>query len=156
MTYVPSGFWPRLVSRFLASSEFIAIVLRSLGFDADRVKELTKEVVSGETEVEKLDLEWAYWKTGIELWYKDVSLMRLSEIVPDGCFKGCQASPPKYNRSSRHPIDPSVDTKDLTFELNGSWMPVDLNPSRGIEILVPDAVNLNKLQNELHDVQSST
>jgi len=156
MTYVPSGFWARLISRFLASSEFIAIVLQNLGFDSDRVKELAKDLVSGDADVEKLDLEWAYWKTGIELWYKDVSLMRLSEIIPEGSFHGCKAGPPKFSRSSRYPIDPSVDTKDLSFELNGSWVPVDVNPNRGIEILVPDAVNVNKLLSDFQEMQAAT
>ena len=156
MTYVPSGFWARLISRFLASSEFIAIILRNLGFDSDRVSELAKDLVSGVADVGKLDLEWAYWKSGIELWYKDVSLMRLSEIIPEGSFHGCKAGPPKFSRSSRYPIDPSVDTKDLTFELNGSWVPVDLNPNRGIEVLVPDAVNVNKLLNDLQELQAAT
>lgn len=156
MTYVPSGFWPRIISRFLASSEFIAIVLRNSGYDPDKVKALSEELVSGEAEVERLDLEWTYWKTGIELWYKDMSLIRLSEIIPEGSFHGCKASPPKYNRSGRYPIDPSVDTKELTFELNGSWVPVDVNPNRGIEVLVPDTVNLSKLHNELQEMQAAT
>lgn len=127
-----------------------------MGFNSDKVKELAKEMVSGEAEMETLDLEWAYWKTGIELWYKDMSLMRLSEIFPEGSYHGCKASPPKYNRSGRSPIEPSVDTRDLTFELNGSWVPVDVNPNRGIEILFPDTVNLNKLHSELQEMQAAT
>lgn len=154
MSYVPSGFWARLISRFLASSEFVAIILRNLGCDRAQVRELTEQLVSVDSKATGLDLEWAYWKTGIELWYKGLSLMRLCEIHPDpeGSFHGCKSSPSIFAHSVSSPVEPSVDARDLTFELNGSWIPVDMNPNRGIEILVPDAVCLSMLHNCLQDV----
>lgn len=155
MTYVPSGFWPRLISRFLASSDFAAVVLRNLGYNKEQVSELTKHLFSGETNC-STDLEWAYWKTGIELWYKGLSLLRLTEILPEGSFRGCKPSPSIFTQSETSPMEPSVDVQDMSFELNGSWIPVDMNPNRGIEILVPDTVCLSMLQNEVQDNHANT
>ena len=156
MSYVPSGFWARLISRFLASSEFVAIVIRNLGCERSQVKEMMGQMVSIDSKATGLDLEWGYWKTGIELWYKGLSLLRLCEIHPEGSFHGCKSSPSIFAHSVSSPIEPSVDVRDLTFELNGKWIPVDMNPNRGIEILVPDAVCLSMLHNCLQDVQNST
>lgn len=155
MTYVPSGFWPRLISRFLASSEFTSIVLRNLGYTMEQVKEQTRQLVAGEFKG-STDLEWAYWKTGIELWYKGLSLLRLTEILPGGSFEGCQPSSSIFAQSETSPVEPWVDVHDLTFELGGNWIPVDITPNRGIEILVPDTVCLGVLQNEVQDMHAST
>ena len=155
MTYVPSGFWPRLISRFLASSEFVSIVLRNLAYEKDQIKELTGQLMSGESKG-SLDLEWTYWKTGIELWYKGLSLLRLTEILPGGSFQGCTPSPSIFTQSEASPVEPSNDIRDLTFELNGHFVPVDMNPNRGIEIFVPDTVCLGMLQNEVQDIHAST
>ena len=155
MSYVPSGFWARLISRFLASSEFVAIVLRNLGYNQTQVKELAEHLVSVDSTTTRLDLEWSYWKTGIELWYKGLSLMRLCEICPEGSFHSCKSSPSIFASSGSSPIEPFVDAKELMFELNGSWFPVDMNPSRGIEIVVPDTVCLSMLQNFVQEVQEN-
>ena len=155
MTYVPSGFWPRLVSRFLASSEFSGIVLRNLGYSKEQVGEITKELMSGESK-SLVDLEWTYWKTGIELWYKGLSLLRLCEITPGGSFQGCKPSSSIFTQSETSPVEPSMDVDDLTFELNGNWVPVEMTPNRGIEIFVPDTVCLAMLHNEIHDRHTST
>ena len=139
MTYVPSGFWPRLISRFLTCTTFVSIVLRALGHSEERVKEEVAQVTTGETG-QALGLEWSYWKTGIELWYKGLSLLRVCEILPEGNFHECQPSPSIFEQSRTVPLEPSQATQDLSFELNGQWMPVDMTPNHGIEILVPDTV----------------
>ena len=155
MTYVPSGFWPRLVSRFLASSNFSSIVLRNLGYTKEQVKEHTQHLASGEFKG-STDLEWAYWKTGIELWYKGLSLLRLSEILPGGSFEGCKPSSSIFAQSETSPVEASVDVRNVAFELGGRWIPVEMTTSRGIEILVPDTVCLSMLQNEVQDNHTST
>ena len=155
MTYVPSGFWPRLISRYLASSEFVTIVLRTLGYNEEQVKELSESLISGESRG-SVDLEWSYWKTGIELWYKGLSLMRVTEILSQGIFHNCKPSSSIFMQSETSPVEPSVDVHDLTFELGGNWVPVDMNPNRGIEILVPDTVSLSMLQTEVQDNHAST
>ena len=148
MTYVPSGFWPRLISRFLTCSTFVSIVLRALGYSEDVIKEKVSEVTNGESS-RALGLEWAYWKTGIELWYKGLSLLRVSEILPESAFQHCEPSPSIFEQSRTVPIEPSQAVEDLSFELNKQWMPVHMTPNHGIEILVPDTVCPALLKNEL-------
>ena len=148
MTYVPSGFWPRLISRFLTCSTFVSIVLRALGYSEDVIKEKVSEVANGESS-RALGLEWAYWKTGIELWYKGLSLLRVSEILPESAFQHCEPSPSIFEQSRTVPIEPFQAVEDLSFELNRQWMPVHMTPNHGIEILVPDTVCPALLKNEL-------
>ena len=153
MTYVPSGFWPRLISRFLASKEFGEVLLLSLGFDKSQIKAEMEELISG-AHAGAVSLEWSYWKTGIELWYKGLSLIRVAELFPDGSFHDCKPSPSIFENTWTTPIEPAVDSVDLSFDLNGHWMPVDMTPSRGIEIIVPDTVCLAQLNKELEKVRS--
>ena len=48
MTYVPSGFWPRLISRFLASAKFTGVILQSLGYSEEQIKEISDQIISGQ------------------------------------------------------------------------------------------------------------
>ena len=148
MTYVPSGFWPRLISRFLASSSFTGVILQSLGYSEDQIKEISDQIISGQLGG-AVSLEWSYWKSGIELWYKGLSLIRLTEVMPGGSFQDCKPSPSIFDQSSSTPIEPAFDTQDLSFELGGGWMPVEMTPSRGVEIFVPDTVCLAALQKDV-------
>ena len=148
MAYVPSGFWPRLISRFLASTSFTRVILQSLGYKEDEIKEISEQIISGQLG-SAVSLEWSYWKTGIELWYKGLSLIRLTEVMPNGNFKDCKSSPSIFEQSSSTPIEPAFDTQDLSFELGGGWMPVEMTPSRGVEIIVPDTVCLSALQKDI-------
>ena len=147
MTYVPSGFWPRLISRFLTSSRFSALVLQSLGFPEDQIKEISSQLISGQMNG-AISIEWSYWRTGIELWYKGLSLLRVAEILPNSTFRKCAPSPSIFEQSSTAPIEPAVDVDDLSFELNGHWMPVDMTPNHGVEVLIPDTVCPARLQEE--------
>ena len=150
MTYVPSGFWPRLISRFLTCSSFVGVVLRALGHSEEDVGAKVGQVTTGETN-RALGLEWTYWKTGIELWYKGMSLLRVTEILSDGVFDDCEPSPSIFEQSRTVPIKPADDVRDLSFELNGQWMPVDLTPNHGIEILVPDTVCPAVIKSEMEE-----
>ena len=154
MTYVPSGFWPRLISRFLASTDISGVVLKSLGYDGDKIAEISEQIISGGLG-SGVSLEWSYWKTGIEFWYKGLSLLRVTEILPQGSFQDCKPSPSIFEHSSSVPIEPCNAADDLSFELNGSWMPVDMTPNRGIEILVTDTVCLAMLHRELEEARNA-
>lgn len=155
MTYVPSGFWPRLISRFLTSSRFCMIVLQSLGFPEDQIKEVSSQLISGQMN-NAISIEWSYWQTGIELWYKGLSLIRVAEILPNGTFQNCDPSPSIFEQSRTSPVEPAFDTDDLSFELNGNWMPVDMTPNRGVEIIVPDTVCPALLQQEYASKTAAT
>lgn len=154
MTYVPSGFWPRLISRFLASTDISGAVLKCLGYEEDKITEISEQIIAGQLG-SGVSLEWSYWKTGIELWYKGLSLLRVSEILPGGTFQDCKSSPSIFQQSSSNPIEPSEAADDLSFELNGSWMPVDMTPNRGIEVLVADTVCLAMIHRELEEARTA-
>ena len=152
MTYVPSGFWPRLISRFLTCSVFVGVVLRALGHTEAELKERVNRVTTGETS-KAVGLEWTYWKTGIEFWYKGLSLLRVTEILAEEIFEGCESSPSIFEQSCTVPIKPLEAVQDLSFELNKQWMPVQSpeSPNHGIEILVPDTVCPAVLRREMEE-----
>lgn len=77
MSYFPSGFWSRLISRILADDTIIDII-RSIFI-------LPKEVAQISEIAKLLDLkaEWILWKTGFQLKYGDITLFRMREILPN-------------------------------------------------------------------------
>lgn len=138
MTYVPSGFWPRLLTRFLTSSDMVKIVLRALGFTEKQIDEVVKN--SGDMS-SFVNLEWSYWATGVEFWYQESSLLRVAEIRPEGTFHDClPSSQGTCRRIPTVPFEPSEDCEDLSFQLCGQWMAVDMTPNTGVEVLVPDYI----------------
>lgn len=139
MSFVPNGFWPRLISRLLTDDIFYIIVLRSLGLVEAKINSLMK-AHKKDSSAAVSDLTWSYWKTGIEFWYKEMSILRVAEVTPDPSYTDCLPSPSIVDQTDTSPIEPSVDTDGLTFELNNQWLPIDLQPHRGVEILVADAV----------------
>lgn len=139
MSFVPNGFWPRLISRFLTDDMFYIIVLRSFGMSNAKINDLIKDHEK-DSSATVCNLTWSYWKTGIEFWYKEISILRVAEVMPDPSYTDCLPSPSIFEQTDTTPIEPCNDTDGLTFELNNQWLPVDLQPHRGIEILVPDAV----------------
>uniref|UniRef100_A0A1X7UH02 non-specific serine/threonine protein kinase n=1 Tax=Amphimedon queenslandica TaxID=400682 RepID=A0A1X7UH02_AMPQE len=142
MKYVPSGFWPRLISRFLTSSDFAVIVLKALGFSEKEIEETVRIMISGDLST-LVELEWSYWTTGVEFWYKGYSLLRVAEIRPEGTFSDClpsSAQGSSYSRTPSIPFEPLEDCEDLSFQLNGQWLAVDETPNTGLEVLVPDYI----------------
>lgn len=74
MSYFPSGFWSRLMSRILADDTIIDII-RSFFI-------LPKDIAQDMDLVKLLDLkaEWILWQTGLQLKYGDITLFRMKEI----------------------------------------------------------------------------
>ena len=139
MSFVPNGFWPRLISRFLTDNIFYITVLRSFGMLDAKINDLMKDH-ERDSSTAVCNLTWSYWKTGIEFWYKEISILRVAEVMPDPSYTDCLPSPSIFEIADTAPIEPYFDTDGLTFELNNQWLPVDIQPHRGIEILVPDAI----------------
>jgi len=149
MSFVPNGFWPRLISRFLTDGTFFTIILEAFGLPQAKINELMKEHAR-DSSAAVCNLSWSYWKTGIEFWYKELSVVRVAEVKPEQSFADCLPSPSIFEHTDSKPIEPSVDGDGLTFELNCQWLPVDLQPHRGIEILVPDSVCPQTIQKGLN------
>ena len=146
MPHVPSGFWPRLISRFLADTTFHTVVLECLGYSKSEVEEVTRS-----RSAPRSVLSWVYWRTGLELWYQDSrSILRVTEIMgKKGAFKGCKPSQVPFDDPTQ-PVDPVKDSGDLLFDLQDAWTPVDINRSpRGIEIIVSDCISRQVIQGAL-------
>nr|CAH7742533.1 unnamed protein product [Callosobruchus chinensis] len=111
MSYFPSGFWSRLISRILADDTIIDII-RSIFIPP-------KEVAQDPHLVRLLDLkaEWVLWQTGLQLKYGDTTLFRVKEVL--------------HNSAAHY--------RQLRFRLKqeGVWVDVDLQSSSILEIYFP-------------------
>ncbi|XP_075215251.1 leucine-rich repeat kinase [Lycorma delicatula] len=114
MSYFPSGFWSRLMTRLLADDAIVDIV-RSFFI-------MPKEVSQDAKLAKLLDVraEWVLWQTGMELRYSDMVLFRMKEVIPS-----VRNSPIDYRRLR------------LKLKQEGVWSDVDLNNSSILEILLP-------------------
>lgn len=74
MSYFPSGFWSRLISRILADDTIVDII-RSFFI-------LPKDVAQDVHLAKLLDFkaEWVLWQTGLQLKYGDITLFRMREV----------------------------------------------------------------------------
>ncbi|KAJ8942684.1 hypothetical protein NQ314_010008 [Rhamnusium bicolor] len=111
MSYFPSGFWSRLISRILADDTIIDII-RSFFI-------LPKEIAQDMHLVKLLDLkaEWMLWQTGLQLKYGDVTLFRMKEVL--------------HNSAAHY--------RQLRFRIKqeGIWCDVDLQSTSVLEIYFP-------------------
>ncbi|KAJ9598231.1 hypothetical protein L9F63_011052, partial [Diploptera punctata] len=114
MSYFPSGFWSRLITRILADDTIVDIV-RAFFI-------MPKEMVQDPKLAQMFDVraEWILWQTGMELRYADTTLFRLKEVLPN-----MKNSP--------------LDYRQLRFILKqeGIWGDVDLVNSSILEIFFP-------------------
>ncbi|KMQ95071.1 leucine-rich repeat serine threonine-protein kinase 1-like protein [Lasius niger] len=114
MSYFPSGFWSRLITRILADDAIVEIVMSFLA--------PFKDFVDDNIFASLLDLqaEWVLWQTGIELRYSGITLLRLKEVC--------------YNLKNS-----PYDYRQFKFKLkqDGIWCTVDLRNSAILEIWFP-------------------
>lgn len=100
MTYFPSGFWSRLITRILGDDSIIEIVRCFFIIPKEVILEKTNnrivrvyfgflfdwfsQVLQDSQLVKLLDVkvEWVLWQTGMELRYSDIVIFRVKEILP--------------------------------------------------------------------------
>nr|XP_018906420.1 PREDICTED: leucine-rich repeat serine/threonine-protein kinase 1 isoform X2 [Bemisia tabaci] len=114
MSYFPSGFWSRLITRVLADDSIVEIV-RSFFI-------IPKEVSQDAKLAQLLDVkvEWVLWQTGMELRYSDLVLFRMKEILP-----GLKSAPVDYR------------TLKMKLKQEGIWNSVDVANSSILEVYMP-------------------
>ena len=114
MSYFPSGFWSRLITRILADEAIVDVVMSFLTPFKDAVDE---KIFASMLDTHA---EWILWQTGIELRYAGVSLLRLKEV--------------NYNLKNS-----PYDYRQYKFKLkqDGIWCTVDLKNSAILEIWFP-------------------
>ncbi|XP_041363499.1 leucine-rich repeat serine/threonine-protein kinase 1-like [Gigantopelta aegis] len=84
MTYFPSGFWPRLITRVLADTSLYDIVLRLFQIPADLVASSP-----GVKAMTNDPPEWRCWQTGLSLYYLGVEILRVREVQLDSNMSMC-------------------------------------------------------------------
>ncbi|XP_045460940.1 leucine-rich repeat serine/threonine-protein kinase 1 [Harmonia axyridis] len=111
MSYFPSGFWSRLISRLLAD-DTITDIIRSFFV-------VPKDLVQDPDLWKLLDVkaDWILWQTGVELRYGDVTLFRLKEVL--------------------HTSDDIYRHMRFRIKQEGIWTDVDLENSSILEIYFP-------------------
>ncbi|KAK3770733.1 hypothetical protein RRG08_011777 [Elysia crispata] len=75
MTYFPSGFWSRLITRVLADGSFYNIVRDLFHLPVDLLHRSPEVKVLAER-----GPEWRCWQTGFELFYLGFEVMRIREV----------------------------------------------------------------------------
>ncbi|XP_033739221.1 leucine-rich repeat serine/threonine-protein kinase 1-like isoform X2 [Pecten maximus] len=73
MTYFPSGFWPRLITRILADSTLHSIVEKLVGISPD--------ILAACTALRNKIPKWQPWQTGMKLLYYDTPLFCIKEVL---------------------------------------------------------------------------
>ena len=120
MTYFPSGFWSRLMTRLLGD-DFVIEIIRSF---YTIPKDITKDMLSSAMIDSKA--EWICWQTGLALKYFGDIIFRVKEILPN-------VSP------AAKAID-YLQPSACKFLVNqeGSWSDIELHKSSILEIHIPN------------------
>lgn len=127
MSYFPSGFWSRLVSRILADDNIVDIVRSYFSPVGARDRDSCDPRVS--RALLELRAEWLLWQTGLQLRYGDAVLFRMREVPRDGT---CAA----HYRQQRYRL-----------KQDGAWCDVDLVGSSILEMQFPmDSLLVDELE----------
>ncbi|XP_076065875.1 leucine-rich repeat serine/threonine-protein kinase 1-like isoform X3 [Oratosquilla oratoria] len=141
MSYFPSGFWSRLITRILADDAVVDIVRNYFVMPREVLSDKDLSSVLGG------QAEWVCWQTGMELHYAHTTLFRMCEVIPSTTsgfqnphnLHHNQASPPPHHQH-QHTLQLSYDYKSMRFLIRqeGVWSDVEVNNSAVLEILLPN------------------
>ena len=117
MSYFPSGFWPRLITRLLGDDTFYNLVLS--------LYELPDLLVDTEGYLlgEGVRPEWRCWQSGLELCYLGQVALRLKEVQPDSLQAFCD-----YRQ-----CDLAIKTDQYP-----DWSPLNLHMLSILEMFIPN------------------
>ncbi|ALC46696.1 Lrrk [Drosophila busckii] len=116
MTYFPSGFWSRLITRVLADEQIIEAI-RGV-YVAAQDKYLDFDLRSSL----ELETQWNLWQTGISLYYGPILIFRIWELP----FQNTERTQPWRTATNR-----------FKLKLDGVWSDVNLSSSSILEIYFP-------------------
>uniref|UniRef100_K1R5J3 non-specific serine/threonine protein kinase n=1 Tax=Magallana gigas TaxID=29159 RepID=K1R5J3_MAGGI len=111
MTYFPSGFWPRLITRILADKSLYEIVTDLFP--------IPSEVLEACPYLKTKEPYWQPWQTGVQLLCHNTVLFRIKEVLP-GLSGFCD-----YQRTA------------LKCWIDNRWSPIDMENSVVLEIGFP-------------------
>ncbi|XP_069125581.1 leucine-rich repeat serine/threonine-protein kinase 1-like [Argopecten irradians] len=111
MTYFPSGFWPRLITRIMADSTLHSIV--------EKLVNIPQDILTACTALRTKIPKWQPWQTGMKLLYYDTALFCIKEVL------GTSADMCHYNRYS------------FKCFMEDDWTKIDMINSVILEISFP-------------------
>lgn len=133
MSYFPSGFWSRLLTRMLADDTIVEII-RSY-FVLPREAQQDPSIVG----ILEKRAEWVCWQTGIELRYANTSLFRMKEIL---------------NNINNSPYD--YRQMRFTLQQEGVWCELDMSNSAILEVLLTNQTIVLKRPFRAEDMEEAS
>lgn len=124
MSYFPSGFWSRLITRILADDQVVEAIrcLYPLSNDVASDPDINQAL--------NISSHWVVWQTGLALYYGSCLIFKMREIAVT-----CSNSP------YRNPIN------RFKLKQDGIWCDIDLTATSILEIYFPlNAVCLKKAE----------
>ncbi|XP_017968519.1 leucine-rich repeat serine/threonine-protein kinase 1 isoform X2 [Drosophila navojoa] len=116
MTYFPSGFWSRLITRVLADEQIIEAIRGVYVVSQDKYLDFD---LRGSLEQ---DTQWNLWQTGLALYYGPILIFRIWEVP----FQNNERTQPFRTTSNR-----------FKLKLDGIWSDVNLSSSSILEVFFP-------------------
>uniref|UniRef100_A0A6A7FVB2 non-specific serine/threonine protein kinase n=2 Tax=Hirondellea gigas TaxID=1518452 RepID=A0A6A7FVB2_9CRUS len=138
MSYFPSGFWSRLMTRVLADDAILGVVKNyfvlptEVTCDGDLCS-----VLGGAASCP----EWLCWQSGLELRYANTTLIRICENTAHAQTIRLQSSPAKQRSSGGHQtanINHDYKTMRFLVKQEGVWSDVEIKNSAVLEIVLPN------------------
>ncbi|XP_030371278.1 leucine-rich repeat serine/threonine-protein kinase 1 isoform X2 [Scaptodrosophila lebanonensis] len=116
MTYFPSGFWSRLITRILADEQIIEAIRGVYVASQDKYLDFDLR-----TSLEN-DTQWNLWQTGLALYYGPILIFKIWELP----FQSTERTQPFRTATNR-----------FKLKLDGIWSDVNLNASSILEVYFP-------------------
>ncbi|XP_066912686.1 leucine-rich repeat serine/threonine-protein kinase 1-like isoform X2 [Clytia hemisphaerica] len=88
MSYVPSGFWARLLTRLIADNRIGKIVSQCCDIQQGKRTSIEQMKADQETLMRAAPPEWACWKTGIELSCFGAKMLRVCQLGSNEPYYG--------------------------------------------------------------------
>ncbi|KAF2362731.1 Ankyrin repeat [Trinorchestia longiramus] len=130
MSYFPSGFWSRLITRILADDAVAEVVRSYFALPPEVTSDGDVSSVLGGGGCG----EWLCWQSGLELRYANTTLLRIAEST-SGLGRYSTGSPRKVGAAT---LDKDYHSMRFLIKQEGVWSDVEIKNSAVLEVLLPN------------------